>query len=197
MRTVARLALAVALGVLVSAAAASGAINPKFAVSPGRVLGNQTQTITVAGSASDDPTARLAIYAPLRYSAILNQAAGSTIGTGVATATVRSLAGATVPLTGRVETANPAQFTGPPANECVPGIHTAVWQLVLSAAGNEIRVPVFIDPATGPAASFASYTLIVCLASPSDAQRNPLGAQVTGVSLTLTRVFLNPTTGGE
>ena len=80
------------------------------------------------------------------------------------------------------------------AKQCTgTATHAAFWVLSLSAAGQSIEVPIFVD--TGPAGG-ASYALTLCL-SPSDVpnnnpQRSPFGAKLFDATVTVNGVFKAP-----
>src|SRR5205085_2340317 len=74
--------------------------------------------------------------------------------------------------TGKVFVDNPANYL---TQTCAPGTHAAVWLLKTTAAGQEVDVPVYVDPATPDVASMASYTLTECFAAPVGATGLRLG----------------------
>jgi hypothetical protein len=99
-----------------------------------------------------------------------------------AQARIGDLGGAVAPLTGSLISADPSQFAGPPNNVCVPGAHAQVWLLTLTAAGQTLTIPAYVDPTTGPEATFASIKIQVCLPPPDvptgTPGRAPLGAKL-------------------
>lgn len=163
MRKTIRLGLVAAAGAgaLAFAGSALASFSPKLWVSNGA-----TVTIKAQVGAADDPTAKVTIYAPLGYQLKDPPPAGTNLGAITATAQAADLGGIVLPLTGNLVAADPAQFTGPPNNVCVPGAHAQVWILNLTAAGQTLQVPLYVDPSTGPEATFSSFKIQVCLPPP-------------------------------
>ncbi len=167
-------------------------------------------TFEVSQSATDDPLAKVTIYTGLGYTANLTAASGSTIGTVTAQVQAADLGGQTLPLTGAVQAAD-AATTIPVAGQTVPlsaaaavctgtPTHAAYWLLVLTAAGQTLRVPAFVDPTSGPEATFAAFKIQVCVPAPdlpaTDPRRATFGAKLIDARVTLTSVFTNPTAPG-
>lgn len=123
-------------------------------------------TIKVQVANTDDPTAKVTIYAPTGYQLKDPPPVGSSLGMITATASAADLGGAILPLTGDLIAADPAQFVGAPNNTCVPGQHAQVWILNLTAAGQTLQIPMYVDPTSGAAAAFASFTIVTCLPPP-------------------------------
>jgi hypothetical protein len=196
--------LIAAFAALAFAAQAFASYAPKLYVQ----MGSAGTTIHLAISPNDDPTAHLVFYAPAGTAANLTAAAGSTIGTLDAKATAAALGGATLPLTGTVQVRAPGGTylsSGqqvPIANAAMActgtATHAAFWVLALTAAGQTLEVPIFVDPTSGPVAAAASYTLTLCL-PPSDIPENlggaAFGAKVFDANFTVKNVF-SPTTAG-
>jgi hypothetical protein len=73
--------------------------------------------------------------------------------------------------------------------------HTAFWILNLSASGQTLQVPAFIDdiPLTNPLSSTANTRIQICLPPPDVPAGTPgraaLGAKVVSATLNLTDVF--------
>jgi hypothetical protein len=196
----------VVLGGLVFAGQALAAYTPKLVVS----MDNTTTTIKLTFPNTDDPTALNAIFAPAGTGANLAAPAGTTIGTVEAKASAADLGGATLPLTGTIQaraatgtylssgqqvpiSAAAQQCTGSPS-------HAAFWVLVLTAAGQTLEVPIFVDPtpAGQPFSAAVAYFLRICLPPPDIPPGTPgrasFGAKVFEAALTLRGVF-SPTTG--
>ncbi|MGZ4353168.1 MAG: hypothetical protein ACXVZ4_06460 [Gaiellaceae bacterium] len=163
MRKTTRAVLLAAVGALALAFAGSAlaSFSPKLWASAGTGV-----TIKVQVGAADDPTAKVTIYAPVGYQLKDPPPAGTVLGAITAQASAVDLGGAILPLTGNLVAADPAQYTGPPNNVCVPGAHAQVWLLNLTAAGQTLQVPMYVDPTSGAAAAFASFTINVCLPPP-------------------------------
>jgi len=206
------LALALAL---VGSATAGPAIasyqSAKLDVSGPTKLGARgTTTIHVAIASTDDPTARATIYAPKGYSAALSTPSGTQVGTVDAKVVADDLAGATLPVTGTIVVSDASavltvsgaqvpittlatQCTATPA-------HAAYLLLNLSAGGQSIQVPIFVDAAVGGETAFASYKLQLCLGPPDVPAGTPgratFGIKLFEATLNLTNVFTNPSAAG-
>jgi hypothetical protein len=152
---------------LVLASGALAAFVPSIAIrhaSP-TLNSNGPLSIRVSVPRDDDPLFRAVIYAPPRYAAIINQPAGTQIGTVTAQVRVREpIEGAVLPLTGTITTAAPLDHV---ANQCAPGVHGAVWILSLQASGQTLTVPIYVDQTLGIETAIGSYRLTVCLPSPN------------------------------
>jgi len=134
-------------------------------------------TLKVAVGAADDPTAKVTIYAPTGYQLKEPAPAGTVLGKITAHAQAVDLGGAILPLVGDLVAADPAQYEAPPANSCAPGRHAQVWILNLTAAGQTLAVPMYVDPTSGAAAAFAAFTIQVCLPPPDVPVGTPGRAQ--------------------
>ena len=169
MTTKLRMLLLACTGVmgLVLASGALAAFVPSIAIrhAPPTLNSNGATSIRVSVPRDDDPLARALIYVPTGYTAVLNQAAGTQIGTVDAQVQVREpIAGAVLPLTGTITTAAPASFA---SNPCAPGVHGAVWVMTLQASGQTLTVPVYVDQTFGVETALGAYKLTVCLPSPN------------------------------
>ena len=184
---------------LVFSANAFAAFVPRLAVSHGRpnVAGGPADPtiIRVNVPREHDPTARIQILLPAGYEAPLNEAVGTTIGNVDAQANARAISPeAMIALQGPIVTENPASFA---SNPCAPGMHTAVWTLRLTAAGQTLTIPAYVDRAT---AAGASFSITICLSSPNvpPAQGGAqFGAKLVDATMTLNRVFRAPARSGE
>lgn len=144
--------------------------------------------------ASAPAPAKITIYPNPSYLAgtqvqNLSQASGTTIGTVSAKAVAGALGGATLPLTGKVIVKGAADMyldNGSPrlitdaATECTgTPTHTAYWLLQLTAAGQTLEIPVFVDavsttlpdgttpnPEASATTGWGSAEIKVCLRSP-------------------------------
>ena len=195
------LLLAVAsLGALALSSSALAAFVPQLAVSntPMRTGASGTTIFRVTIPRTDDALFRLDVYVPAGYEAPLAQSVGATIGRVSAQVEVREpIAGAVLPVEGNILVENPANHTTSP---CAPGAHTAVWMLVLQAAGQELRVPAYVDRLSGAAAQLGAYRLRFCLPSPhipASLGGATFGAKLIRAQLNLDQVFTTPTTSGE
>ena len=188
---------------LALAGGALAAFTPTMSVSakPAGTGSSGVSSIRVTVPRDDDALARIQIFAPLGYTATLGQSTGSTLGSVTAQVLVREpIAGAVLPITGTIQVAEPAavaasvtQCTGSPT-------HSALWVLVLQAAGQELRVPVAVDVAPAPFAAFASHILTICLPNPNiptSAGGAAFGAKLINAQLNLRGVFTTPSTAGD
>ena len=187
------LALAVMVGLVfsTSALAAYRSATLRVESSAVNVGGGGPVILTVRTAESDDPTAKVTIYAPLGYRVTLGQNAGVNLGRVNATIIAGALAGARTPLTGNVVVDDPAKHLN---NACAPGRHQGVWLLQLQASGQTVTVPAYVDEVTtGPEAEFASSKIQVCLSPPQTAQ---LQAKLISASIQLRGVYSNPAVRG-
>jgi hypothetical protein len=159
-------------------------------------------TIQVSVPQSTDPIAALNIYSGTGYTAKLDQAAGTKIGTVDATALSRDN-NLTLPLTGDVTTDNPAAAANRAGSAQCVGIpqSTAVWIMNLSVAGNTLAIPIYVNPTDGaPDQALGGYRLSICLPPPDVPVGTPgrafQGAQLLFAKLALNGIFTTPTGGG-
>jgi hypothetical protein len=183
---------------LLVAGQAFAAYGPQITAS---TIGART-VVRVVGGESDPASARLQILVPKGVTANLGSV-GQTLGTAAARATAADLGGAALPLAGTIQAraaTGTFSVSGTPvplaaaATRCTgSATHSAFWVLTLSAAGQAIEVPIFVDagPAGGPA-----YVLTLCLAAPdlpsNDPQRSPFGAKLFEATVTVNGVFTAP-----
>lgn len=196
---------------LTATGTAFAAYTPRLTVSDLAPVG--AVTISFAQAATNDPTAKLTIYAPAEYRAAVVRPAGTTIGTVRASGTAADLGGAVLPLSGTVQvraangtyssggtqvplTAWAQQCTGTPQ-------HTAFWVLILQAAGQTLELPVAVDappsPPPGATTNPFSATIQACLPPPDVPAGTPgratFGFKLTSVSMRLNSVFTSAGTG--
>ena len=135
------------------------------------------------------------ILIPSGYGVSLSAAPNTTIGdvTALAKATV---AGTPIklPLAGPIQTADPSAYATQ-ATQCTgKPTHQAVWILQLTAVGNTLPVPLYVD--AGPT-GVAAATIQVCLPSPyipESAGGAKFGAQLLTAKLHFNSGFTNPGT---
>lgn len=196
MRRTLRLGVLACVGVVALAVAgqAFAAYAPKLTAS----TTSAGTTISYMQVASDDAPLATTFFVPTGYAATLGQAAGSTIGTVTAQAAAADLGGATLPLTGTVVVSDAATL-GASATTCTgSAAHSAFWVLVLTAAGQTLQVPIYVDqiPIGNPLGAFATYTMTICLpppdVPPGTAGRAAFGAKVIEASFTVKGVFTAP-----
>jgi hypothetical protein len=170
--------------------------------------GKGTTSIHVAIAATDDATAKASIYAPRGYTYSLSAASGTQVGTVDVKVVAADLSGATLPVTGTIVVADSSAMvtvngTQVPittlATQCTTAPSHAAFLLVnLSAGGQAIQIPIFVDPAVGGETAFASLKFQLCL-GPVDVPagtpgRAPFGIKLINATLNLSGVFTNPTT---
>lgn len=197
--------LCVSLVGLAFAGSAAAQFTPRLSVSHlvPRVGAGGTTVLNVKLAPQDEAIARLAIYAPLGYQATLSQAPGTQIGQVRARIQARQVGPEViVPVQGTIVVANAADPSIRAAATTCTGTptHAAVWVLVLTAQGRELRVPVYLDPAAGGETAFASSKLVACLPPPDvpEAQGGAaLGAKLVAAELRINGVFTNPASRGE
>jgi hypothetical protein len=171
---------------------------------------NGPVTFQVSIAPTDDPLAKVTIYTGLGYTANLTATAGSTIGAVTAQVQAADLGNQTLPLAGTVQAAD-ATTTISVAGQTVPlsaaaqlctgtPTHGAYWLLVLTAAGQTLRVAAFVDATSGAEAQLAAYKIQVCLPPPdvpaSDPRRATFGAKLFNAVVITKGVFSNPTSAG-
>jgi hypothetical protein len=189
---------------LAFAGSALAAFTPTMSVSakPARTGASGQTSIRVTVPRDDDALFRAQIFAPVGYTGTFGQAVGAEIGSVTAQVLVREpIAGAVLPITGTIQVADPAAVAASVA-QCTQTAapHTALWVLVLSASGTELRVPVAVDATAGPTATFASYVLNICLPNPNIpvAQGGAaFGAKLIQAQLNIRNVFTTPSSSGD
>jgi hypothetical protein len=193
------LACAAVVG-LAAASSAMAAFTPQLAVSnnPPRTGASGTTILRVTVPRDHDALFRADFYVPAGYVAPLTQSAGTTVGTVAAQVLVQEpVAGAVLPVQGNILVENPANHTTSP---CSPGLHAAVWMLVLAAAGQELRVPAYVDPTTGTETALGAYKIRACLPSPhipASLGGATFGAKLIRAQLNFTGVFTTPSASGD
>jgi len=194
--TRAGLAAAAALAVLFAAGAASAAPNTGLiavSFSPMTPGSSGTATIHVSTPQADDSIAAVNIYT---NATVASGTPGTQIGSVEATAFAHD-AGLNLPLTGPVTADDPAKHT---TDTCSPGANQAVWVMNLSAAGQTLPIPIYVNKTTGAATAFGAYNLKICL-PPWDLPvgtpgRAFQGAQLIDAKLTLNKLITAPTSAG-
>ena len=178
---------------LATAASALAAFTPHIA---GSTAGPKT-TIHITAAKADDSIAHISIIAP--GVATLGQAPGTTIGAVTASVNAKAISpDAVIPLTGNTIVADGSSAALQAAGTQCTGVaqHAAVWNLSLTAAGQTLNVPVYVDPTTGSKfAPLGATILQTCLASPDvgAACAATLCAKLLDVDFTVAGVFAAPT----
>jgi hypothetical protein len=157
----------------------------------GSQLGAKT-TIHITSSKTDDSTAAIHIFSP--SDATLSQAPGTTIGTVTANINAKAISpDAVIPLTGTVIVADATKYTSATDVACSGApVNAAVWNLSLTAAGQTLNVPVYVDPAPASLAALGVKTVMAtCLASPDvgAACAATLCAKLLDVNFTVSGIF--------
>ena len=192
---------AASLVTLVVAGAAAAAFNPTLAIGhTPPTAGSSATSFRLTVPRDDDALFKASFYVPAGYTATLGQAPGTQLGTVAAQVLVREpIAGAVLPLTGAVVVTDQATV-GAAVTPCTgTATHAGYWVLVLQAAGQELRVPMVIDPAPAALASVASYVMQVCLPSPHipvSAGGATFGAKLIQAQINLNNVLSAPSSGG-
>jgi hypothetical protein len=193
---------------LIGAAVLAALVFASLAGSTPRLNIAATATTTTVGfslAATDRAPAKVSILADSTFASVnLTAAPGTTLGTVSAKAAAGALGGAVLPLAGTVKVvaadgtyiSNGAPVPIATAASFCTGnaSHTTYWVLTLSAAGQTLEVPLFVDAITGP---IAKATITLCLPSPDvpPPQGAAFGAKVLEAVLALKGVF--PTTPGD
>jgi hypothetical protein len=192
---------AASLVTLVFAGAAFAAFNPTLAIGhTPPTAGSSATSFRLTVPRDDDALFKASFYVPAGYTATLGQAPGTQLGTVAAQVLVREpIAGAVLPLTGTVVVTDQATVAAQVGPCTGTATHAGYWVLVLQAAGQELRVPMVIDPLSGPLAAAASYVLQVCLPSPHipvSAGGATFGAKLIQAQVNLNNVLSAPSSGG-
>jgi hypothetical protein len=187
------------LGGLTFVGGALAAYNPTFGVASSL----KGTTITYHQGAGDDPAAQISLYVPVNYALDVGDV-GFPVGTVTAKASAADLGGAVVPLSGSIDphlSTDTISFGGSSnslaslATACTgKSTHDAFWLLNLSAAGQTLQVPLYVDRVdpTTPLGQFLWFKLTVCLPPPDVPAGTPgraaLGAKLLDFSLTINSV---------
>jgi hypothetical protein len=161
-----------------------------------KTSGGGRVTIQFEQAREDDPTFRLQFYVPQGYTTSLVPTAGQNLGTIAAVINATAISpDALIPVTGNIigDTYDTTKY--PQGATCVgePTID-AVWRLELTAGGQTLIVPMYVQAITGgPLAAFASGRLTACLPPPAQAT---FGAKLVNATLNVRGVFTNPTSRG-
>jgi hypothetical protein len=193
-RSRAALAAAAAVGASAFAGSALAANTGTISVSQ---AGSAT-TIRVSIPKETDPIARVTIFVPSGYGVTLGQAPGTAIGAIPQAEAFSYDDNLTLPLSGTVVVADPADATvAAEAQACVgTTAPAAAWNLNLALSGLSLAVPMFVTPTAGAAQALGSYALTACLPPPDVPQGTPgraaLGAQLLDAQFTVGGVFAPP-----
>jgi hypothetical protein len=183
-----------ACAALLGAGSAWAAYTPKLVVKS--TTSGQVQ-VTASVGASDSATAQAQIYVPAGFTVATGTAAGTTLGTVTAQASAADLNNQILTLTGNlvVIAPNPAA-----QQQCGLPAVSATWDLHMSAAGQNLDIPMFVVTTSGDEAKVAPIKLVVCLTSPDLPNGNPLrapfGAKLIKATFTSSAITA-PTTAGQ
>jgi hypothetical protein len=163
------------------------------------LAGSQSTTIRVVVPQATDPIAATQIYVPSGYGVNVSQPPDTPIGTVDATAYSRD-AGLTLPLSGTVVTADPANYAAQSTVCAGAPKSQAVWILTLTIATTTLKVPLYVNPTTDSETALGAYKLSICLPPPDlpvgDPGRAAQGAQLLEATFTVNGIFTTPTGGG-
>jgi hypothetical protein len=141
------------------------------------------------------PTAKVAIYVPTGFTLNVSGTVGTKIADADADVIAKGIGGTKLALTGAVTVDDPAKYASDAtAQACDPNSHLAVWLLTLTASGQSINIPIFVDHTTAADAALGDFVLESCFASPdvpSDQGGAPFGAQLIDFDLQTTGVIVN------
>jgi hypothetical protein len=182
---------------LALAAPALAAYNPSLTIeqSSYKVGAATIADVFIVAPQNDDPTAKLKIFSPAGYGAVLTQAPGTKIGSVFAIVKAKALGGALLPLSGDVLVASPTDPAIQAAALRCTGITTnqANWVLNTQLQGQTVAIPVFVNK-VGP-----FVTQDVCLPSPDIPPASggaTFGAQLVSADFTVKGVFTNAAAKG-
>jgi len=213
MRKLTRLAIiggATTLALALSAPALA-AYTPRLDVSvPNALKAAGKVKVHLAVGPTDDATARIAVYSPVRFGAN-GGTAPATVGNVEARVAARDLGGAIIPVSGTIEV-RPASGTylfngvqvplASAATACTQTTtHTAYWVFKLTAAGSALELPAFFDVTAGLEQALGTSKVTFC-GQPDDLPlgtpgRSPNGIKLIDAVLTLNAgVYTNPTAAG-
>jgi hypothetical protein len=151
-------------------------------------------TIKASLDPNDDPTASVRIFAPTGTQLTTNQAPGTVLGPVKAIVKALDLAGADLPLDGQLLVATPGQIAPADQAACLGATAPlASWIMVLSAAGQTLRVPTYLITTTGAQAALGPAYIQVCLPPPDIPAGTPgratFGAKLYSAELAINGVF--------
>ena len=153
-----------------------------------------TATIKATLDPNDDPTAIVRIFVPTGTQLTTTQAPGTSLGPVRAIVKALDLAGADLPLEGNLIVAAPGQITPATQAACLGTVAPlASWVMVLSAAGQTLRVPAYLVATAGAQAALGPAYIQVCLPPPDVPvgvpERATFGAKLYSAELTIAGVF--------
>ena len=153
-----------------------------------------TTTVKASLDPNDDPTASVRIFVPTGTQLTTNQAPGTVLGPVKAIVKALDLAGADLPLDGQLIVAPPGAVDAATVAACTGGATPiATWIMNLTAAGQQLQVPVFLVGTSGALTALGPAYMQICLPPPDLPQGTPgratFGAKVYSAELTVGGVF--------
>lgn len=153
-----------------------------------------TTTVKASLDPNDDPTASVRIFAPAGTQLTTNQAPGTVLGPVKAVVKALDLGGADLPLDGQLIVAPPGAVPPATVTQCTGGLTPiATWIMNLTAAGQNLQVPVFLVGTGGALAALGPAYMQICLPPPDLPAGTPgratFGAKVYSAQLTIGGVF--------
>jgi hypothetical protein len=152
-----------------------------------------TLVAKIAADPSDDPTASTRVFAPTGTQVTSTQAPGTVLGTAKASAKALALGGADVALEGQLVVAPPGAVSPAIQTACTQGATPlATWFMVLQAAGQTVRIPLYLVASSGAASALGPAYVQVCLPAPDIPESQggaPLGVKLYSATLTIKGVF--------
>jgi hypothetical protein len=163
-------------------------------------------TIQYRQAASDDAAATLRVFVPAGFiTSIGAHREGDRLGTVTAKVAVLDQGGTQVTASGTVSAAlaTTVGATGQPLSSAAAActgvaVHDEYWLLTLTAAGQQLQIPVIVDAVLlgRTYSDFAGYILTLCLPAPDlpagSPARAPLGTKLLEATLRLDDVFSVP-----
>jgi hypothetical protein len=153
-----------------------------------------TTTVKASLDPNDDPTASVRIFAPAGTQLTTSQAPGTVLGPVKAVVKALDLGGADLPLDGQLIVAPPGAIPAATVAGCTGGLAPiATWLMNLTAAGQQLQVPVFLVATSGGQAALGPAYMQICLPPPDVPVGTPgratFGAKVYVAQLTVGGVF--------
>jgi len=151
-------------------------------------------TVKATLDPNDDPTASVRIFAPAGTQLTTNQAPGTVLGPVKAVVKALDLAGADLPLDGQLIVAPPGAVPAATVAGCTGGLAPiTTWLMNLTAAGQQLQVPVFLVATSGGQAALGPAYMQICLPPPDVPLGTPgratFGAKLYSAELAINGVF--------
>jgi hypothetical protein len=152
-----------------------------------------TLVAKITADPGDDPTASTRVFAPPGTQVTSTQAPGTVLGNVKVSAKALALGGADLPLAGQLVVAPPGAVTPATQAACTQGATPlATWLMVLQAAGQTVRIPLFLVATSGAATALGPAYVQVCLPPPDIPESQggaPFGVKLYSATLTIKGVF--------